>query len=1431
MRRFFFVIVSILVGWHTSASQPHVSQQRMADVYKEACTPYKYGLVVAPEDNYHKIDCPTVFREGDKWYMTYVVYDGKGGKDGRGYETWLAESKNLLDWTTLGRVLAFSDTGWDKNQKGGFPSLIDMEWGGSYAMNSYDGKRWMTYIGGEGTGYEAVNAPLSIGLAWTKGNPGTPHLWNTLPKPILSYADQKAQWWESLTQYKSTIYEDPSRKLGSRFMMYYNAGGINPETGVKGERIGIALSDDMTNWKRYEKNPIFTHEAQGTITGDAQIVKMGDLYVMFYFSAFNPSRTYKAFNTFACSYDLVTWDDWEGDDLIYPTEDFDEMFAHKSYLVKHDGVVYHFYCAVNNSEQRGIAVATSRPMGKSEVTFPAPLSNRKQRDWENHHILQINREPARAAFIPYGTAKGDRSISLNGDWRFHWSPTNKGRVNGFERMGFDDSKWDILSVPAVWEVNGYGTPIYASAGYTFKINPPYVTDTPKENYTAFTERNPTGQYRRTVDVPASWLKSGQTFLRFDGVISAFYIWVNGKNVGYSQGSMEPAEFNVTPYLRAGKNEIALEVYKYSDGSYLEDQDFWRFAGIHRDITLFHTPDVRLRDYTIRTLPDEDYEDFTLQIDPQFSVYGEEKGKDFTLKAILSDKETTIFDTIININDIIDLDHKASVMNEWYPQRGPRKLGRISHRVKNPHKWTAETPFLYDLQLELCDANGNVIERTESKVGFRSVEIKDGQVMVNGRPIRFRGVNRHEHDPLTARVMSDELMKKDIMLMKQANVNAVRTSHYPNTPRWYELCDSLGLYIMDEADIEEHGLRGTLASTPDWHAAFMDRAVRMAERDKNHPSVIFWSMGNESGYGPNFAAISAWLHDFDPTRPVHYEGAQGVDGNPDPTTVDIISRFYPRVQAEYLNPGIKEGEDKERAENARWERLLSIAQRDNDTRPVLTSEYAHAMGNAMGNFGEYWDEIYSHPRMAGGFIWDWVDQGIIRVRHDGKTEVSYGGDFGDKPNLKAFCMNGVVFADRSLNPKYNEVKTVYAPIGIKLISYDKDNGKVEIEITNRNHHTGLDQYEFTATPVVNGRIGKPMKISVPNLAPGESGKIEVNINKPKQEGDLRLNVAVTLRDNTLWAPAGHEVVMRQLDLNPDLMASVKTDVKKAAKPTTAEDADLIKVRGKNFEVAWDKNDGNLSNLSYYGSPILKGSQFQAFRAPTDNDKSFGNWLAKDWEKHNIATPTIKCKSIKVNESEDCTIIESEQEYSYLEGKINVESEYRVYGDGTIDLIQTYDREGNLPELPRLGSVLIADSKYSHVDWLGYGPTENYPDRLESSSIGRWTANADDLYTHYPRPQDSGNLESVAEISITDKAGKGLRVTALESPISASALPYSVEDISAVAHDCDLKKNENIFLSLDAAVMGLGNSSCGPGVLKKYSIAPGKHTLKVRISPTK
>ena len=601
-----------------------------------------------------------------------------------------------------------------------------------------------------------------------------------------------------------------------------------------------------------------------------------------------------------------------------------------------------------------------------------PAIAQEHHDWEDNHVLQINREPARAYFIPYRQLKGDCTITLNGLWKFRWTKTPDERIKDFYRTDFDASKWTTFPVPANWEVNTsgqhYGTPIYISAGYPFKIDPPYVTREPKKEWTTYVERNPTGQYRRIFTLPDNW-QEGQTFLRFEGVMSAFYVWVNGQKVGYSQGSMEPSEFNITPYIKKGDNQIAVEVYKYSDGSYLEDQDFWRFGGIHRDVLLYHTPNVRLRDVAIRTnlslTPQSSPFASILTINPQFSVYQGETGEGYRLVATLLDGNLPVGSDSLAADEVLDLQHKAARMNEWFPQRGYRKFNRMEIKVDNPRLWSAEHPNLYTLNLQLKKADGSIVEQATQQVGFRNIEIRNGQMFINGKVLKIRGVNRHEHSPYQARVMTEQLMKQDLMLMKQANVNAVRLSHYPNCPRWYELCDSIGMYVMDEADAETHGLRGTLTSTPDWADAFLDRAIRMAERDKNHPSIIFWSLGNESGYGANHAAMSAWLHEFDPTRPVHYEGAQG---DPDPKTVDVISRFYPRIMEEYLNPGIPEGSDKERAENARWERLLEIAQKTNDNRPVLTSEYAHCMGNALGNFKEYWNEIMSHPRMLGGFIW-------------------------------------------------------------------------------------------------------------------------------------------------------------------------------------------------------------------------------------------------------------------------------------------------------------------------------------------------------------------------------------------------------------------------------------------------------------------------------
>ena len=1008
-------------------------------------------------------------------------------------------------------------------------------------------------------------------------------------------------------------------------------------------------------------------------------------------------------------------------------------------------------------------------------------ANAQQHDWENQYVLQKNRMPARAAFIPYLSQNGDMQMSLNGEWKFNWTKTPDKQPQDFFNTSFDDSGWKTFPVPGDWEMNGYGTPIYSSSGYTFKIDPPFVMKEPKKSYTAYVERNPTGCYRRTFSVPAEW-KDKEVFVRFGAVSSAFYLYVNGQEVGYSQGSMEPAEFCLTPYLKSGENLIALKVMKYSDGSYLEDQDMWRIAGIHRGIELYATPKIRIADFGVRTLLDKDYKDAELVIDPKLAVFDSERGTGYRITAMLYDATgKAVTDTALwqPAEPMLNLDKKGKILNQRNPQRGYAPYGWLKTTIKD-----AEHPYLYTLKLALVDSTGNAVERAETKIGFRSVEIKDGMMLVNGKQVRLRGVNRHEMDPETGHVMTEKRMIEDIKLLKQCNINAVRTCHYPNTERWYELCDEYGIYLMDETDLEEHGLRGTLASDPTWAAAFIDRTQRMVMRDRNHASVVFWSLGNESGWGPNFAMTSAWIHEYDPTRPVHYEGAQGPD-NKDPEYVDVISRFYPRVQGEYLNPGVKDN-NMERPENARWERLLSIARQTNDNRPVLTSEYAHAMGNALGNFKDYWDEIYSHKRMLGGFIWEWADEGIFKRRSDSKLMVAYGGDFGDVPNLKAFCVKGIVSSDRKPIPKYFEVKQVYAPMTLKL------NGN-KLDVVLRDNMVEMQNYRLLYTITENGKVIKK----------GEIKDLTVPSVKYNSDADVRLNISIQLKNDTKWAKAGFEVKHEQFAINDKLTS--------AFKPATLK-------TGRQADVKTAEEWFNAVKPHFY-------------RAPMDNDKGFGNWIAKDWKNNRLDNPevvTVKPLSSKRNADGTVTVIVT-QECRYVNGKITADYIYTMDASGSVDFKATYTPEGQLPPLPCVGNTFVLDKDMTQLSWYGRGLQDSYVDRLEATSIGRWTSSVAQEYVHYPRPQSSGNHEQTATLSLTTAKGKGYTVTTADGkPFSFSALPYSEKQLSTVAHDCDLQSGDYVYLNIDAAMMGLGNSSCGPGVLTKYSIPQKPYTLKLRFT---
>lgn len=1158
--------------------------------------------------------------------------------------------------------------------------------------------------------------------------------------------------------------------------------------------------------------------------------------------------------------------------------------------------------------------AASRPAGELFYFLALLLfaclpasSHANAPDWENEQIPHINAELPRAPFIPFPTVaaalNGDPTnspfyLSLNGPWKFNWVPRPELRSTNFFETNFDDSSWTNIEVPSNWEMKGYGVPIYLGSGYPFKIDPPRVTSEPPTNWTAYAQRDPVGSYRKTFQLPLKWA-GRRVFIHFDGVDSAFYLWVNGVQIGFSKDSRTPAEFELTDFLQPGSNQIAVQVYRWSDGSYLEDQDMWRMSGIFRPVYLYSTATARIRDFTVRTDLDADYHDATLQIKPELaannlslsnwtvraqlfdtsqrpvSFYESEipskrgerespllgervwvrENKAPTANLAQKEKDPPVSPTLTHsAAEILNPDFNSKILDARMPQRGEPKFAWLEGRVKDPAKWTAETPNLYTLVLTLNDENGNVIEADRCAVGFRKIEIRNGQFLVNGHLIRLRGVNRHEIDPNTGHSLTEQRMIQDITLMKQANINAVRTCHYPDAPRWYDLCDRYGLYVLDEANICTHGTRGFLANDPRWTAAFLDRAQRLAKRDKNHPSVIIWSMANESGYGPNFAAISGWLHEFDPTRPVHYEGAQGE--TKDPPTVDIIGRFYPRLSTEAY---IKSDDPW----NQRWDKFLQIAQRTNDNRPVLATEYAHAMGNAVGNLQDYWNEIYSNPRMLGGFIWEWCDQGLHKHLPDGKVVTAFGGDFGDVPNHSGFCIKGLVNADREIFPKYWEVKKVYQPVSIEPVNLKP--GKVLIKVTSRNSFLNLDQYQVSWS--VSDSDGRQIQSGVLNpiaCEPNQQTTVKVPVEKisnPNPGSEYWLRVSLHTTADCLWAKAGHEVAWQQMQLlvkTPSNVTSHRTNPPPAShSPQRGEglrvrggpaqdDSSLqlldsgnrIRISGTNFSFTFSRSTGTLVSLNFAGQEILaqttndlSGPILQLYRAPTDNDKGFGHWLARDWQNAGLNRLDRRADSFTATQPQpDEVQIRTVATSSAITGGYKLETLWTIHGDGSMEMDNHFHPLGSLPAtLPRIGVVMHLAPQFNNFRWHGRGPWENYADRCQSAEMGVWASTVDDQYVPYVRPQENGNKEDVRWLTLTDAHGRGLFVQDEGNPMAASALHFTAADLAAVRHNYELKLRAEVILSLDARQCGLGNSSCGPGVLEKYAVPPKDYSLKLRFSP--
>ena len=1060
-------------------------------------------------------------------------------------------------------------------------------------------------------------------------------------------------------------------------------------------------------------------------------------------------------------------------------------------------------------------------------------------DWENQQILQRNRLPEHATFIPYPDETMARKcnpelspyrLSLNGSWKFHWSPNPQERPTTFFQPEYSIASWDTIPVPSNWQMHGYGIPIYTSSQYPFKVDPPRVTGTPEKDWTTYHHRNPVGSYRRTFTLPAGWADK-RVFLHFAGVKSAFYVWLNGIQIGYSQGSMTPAEFEITSYLQKGENMLAVEVYRYSDGSYLEDQDMWRFSGIYRDVLLYCTTDLRIADFAVRTELDSNYQNAQILIKPKLQYTGNQDMTGWTVQAQLYDPAgKTVWDKrlVCNASDILNPDYTDSLLNKRTPQRGPAEFAWLNGAVEKPKKWTAETPWLYTLVLTLNNDRQALIEAVSCRVGFRQVHIDNGQLLINGQPVRLYGVNRHEHDPDHGRAVPLERMVQDITLMKQFNINAVRTSHYPNDPRWYDLCDEYGLYVMDEANIESHGLRGYLANDPTWAAAFLDRGIRMVQRDKNHPSIIFWSLGNEAGYGPNFAALSAWIRDADPSRPIHYEGAQtdaqDINDPRDPDTVDVISRMYPRTKDLY---------DSERDE--RWPKILQIAQDPRDNRPVLMCEYAHAMGNAVGNLQEYWNEIYSNPRMIGGFIWDWVDQGLRKKAPNGQEYIAYGGDYGGRPNLKDFCLNGLVFSDRTLTPKVREVKKVYQPIRIEPV----DNSIDCLRLTNLYSFTNLNTLEPQWTLMRNGiRLQSGVLKSI-DLAPGKQTVITLplpQIETTDEQGEIWLRLSFHLKQKTLWAPAGHEIAFEQIQLAEQTPA-IKIDINSLPNIAVTEKDDNVLVKGNNFAALFSRSEGTLVSLMYDNKEILSQDTdgpsvpiLQVWRAPTSNDNAFGKGRKNDWKMAGLDQITRKVEHFQISHSKSNHIQIETTAVSTTPNNTGVKlhTVWTVFGDGTIDMDSRLEPFGQLPSLPRLGVVMCIANEYNTFRWYGRGPHENYPDRHQSAEMGIWSGSVDEQYIPYPRPQETGTKMDVRWLSLTNSNGNGLLVVA-DQPIAASALHYTAYDLDQAQHTDELNRRKEVVLSLDARHSGLGNASCGPGVLPCYEVDPEPIELKLSFRP--
>lgn len=987
--------------------------------------------------------------------------------------------------------------------------------------------------------------------------------------------------------------------------------------------------------------------------------------------------------------------------------------------------------------------------------------------WEDFSVSQINAERSHASFISYvplselqNGKSSEMIINLNGKWKFKYVKNPSLTPIEFYKSNFNTSDWDNISVPGNWQLQGnYDPPVFTNIKYPFEPNPPYV---PK-NY------NPTGLYRHEFSLPNDW-KDKEIFIHFEGVQSAMTLWVNGQNVGYHEDGMLPAEFNITRFLNKGKNYLAVQVLNWSDGSYIEDQDFWRLSGIYRDVYLKALPKTHIRDFVFFSELDKEYKDVIFNLKLYINGHEIDKAKDSRVRITLKDDKGKIVLT------------KESVISD--------SVLSFSEKISNPHKWTAETPSLYMLDIEVISSVGKCTQAIAHKIGFRKVEIKDGHLLVNGEAIKIKGVNRHEFDMYTGRYVTRQSMIEDIILMKRNNINAVRTAHYPNHPDWYKLCDEYGLYVMDEANVESHGLWVKdyyIGEMPEWKHAIVERNLNMVIRDRNHPSIIFWSLGNESGWGTNFdsAYQSIKLHDPE-RRPIHYEAQN-------PAYADVLSR-YDFISAMY--PSLEK----------------IVRQFSEDTiRPVVICEYAHSMGNSLGNFRKYWNLFYKYSRMQGGFTWDWVDQGL-------RSKDKNGEEFWNVVNYSdgANTNDGLINPDRTPQPELYEVKKVFQNYNIENIDINKG----LVSISNINYFKNTNDVYLYWELLENGKMIEHNKINDLNIVPQSKKLFRINFNEQliKKGNEYHINFRFKAKKSNLWLDKDFELASEQIALNFAPNAANGLDnLFNFGQLHCKEDSCKIDIGNNEFQVIFDKTIGEIISINYKNNRMIEDPIIPYFwRVPTDNDEGGGeNSYASRWEQIGLNDYNIIPQSLNVVQvSDNEFLIQTENILRFKIGYINQKTEYRIYSNGQIDIENFVEVDNLLSPFARIGMYTSLPKSFDYIEWFGRGPYENYEDRKESTFVGLFSGKVKDQHFEHVMPQENGNKSDVRWLKISNENECSLFIS-MYSVFNFNIQNYSDQALNTSKTSHILHRGDKTYLHIDYKQMGLGgDDSWSPRVHDEF-----------------